>query len=136
MHLGLMPSLDALIRMRLIGGLRHDFTERVRGPVEERHKAACDRAAQTFAETLATSLHTIYLLHPKVFEQRWIQYRIMPGKRPRNKSRAGRSYELRVSAFESSVYPQVAYNRISMLVVLLSQRWKAVIVLSQASLRA
>lgn len=100
-----MPSLDSLIRMRLIGGLRHDFTKRVRGPVEERHKAACDRAAQTFAETLSPSLHTIFLLHPKVFEQHWIQYRIIPGKQPRNKNRAGRYNDLPVSALEYSVYP-------------------------------
>ncbi|EIW57993.1 uncharacterized protein TRAVEDRAFT_49012 [Trametes versicolor FP-101664 SS1] len=62
---------------------------------EERLKAARDRAARTFADTLSSSLHTIFLLHPRLPGAHWIQYRIVPGKQPQNKSRAGRCYELR-----------------------------------------
>ncbi|OJT10285.1 hypothetical protein TRAPUB_13202 [Trametes pubescens] len=105
MHLGLMPTLDTLILLRQPAGINCIDTKRSPTAAEERHKAACNRAAQTFAETLAPSLRSIFLLHPARSEPHWMQYRIIPGKRLRHKehSRGGKSYELRMYQYARGI---------------------------------
>lgn len=104
---------------------------------EQRLKAARDRAARTFADALSSSLCNIFLLHPLVPGAHWIQYRILPWKRPRieHRSRRGQFYELRVSQNETSGYSRDSHRCISVLVESFAQRRKGVMILCEADSR-